>query len=164
MKTKRMFLLIGVTALGLSATAASGAVRSSPMMARPAMSRPAPRFAPRTMTGTNRFFNNRFDRFHRFHRFNNQTFVFVDTFGFPFFSPFPFSPYPYPYYGYYPYGYSGYYGGAGYGYGSSSRVAELQRRLAQAGYYHGRIDGIMGPQTRRAIRAYERDHGRPAYG
>jgi peptidoglycan hydrolase-like protein with peptidoglycan-binding domain len=38
-------------------------------------------------------------------------------------------------------------------------VAELQNRLASAGYYHGAIDGIMGPATRRAIRAYERDHG-----
>ena len=36
---------------------------------------------------------------------------------------------------------------------------ELQRRLARAGYYHGAIDGILGPQTRRAIQAYERDHG-----
>jgi peptidoglycan hydrolase-like protein with peptidoglycan-binding domain len=31
--------------------------------------------------------------------------------------------------------------------------------LARAGYYHGAIDGILGPQTRRAIAAYERDHG-----
>jgi peptidoglycan hydrolase-like protein with peptidoglycan-binding domain len=38
-------------------------------------------------------------------------------------------------------------------------VAELQSRLASAGYYHGAIDGIMGPATRRAIRAYERDQG-----
>jgi peptidoglycan hydrolase-like protein with peptidoglycan-binding domain len=38
-------------------------------------------------------------------------------------------------------------------------VAELQRRLARAGYYHGSVDGVLGPQTRRAIRAYEQDHG-----
>src|SRR4029453_2685705 len=76
--------------------------------------------------------------------------------------------YPYGYgygygngYGGYPYGYgygysNGYhYSGYGYGYGgrSGSRVAELQRRLTRAGYYHGAIDGIMGPRTRRAIRA-----------
>jgi hypothetical protein len=131
------------------------------------------------MMGTHRFVNDRFhrfndgdfdrdDRFHRFHRFHNQnTFVFVDTFGFPFFDPFGY-PYPYPYYGYYPYGYYGsygYYGGYNaYGYGNASTVVEVQRRLARAGYYHGRIDGIMGPQTRRAIRAYERDQGMPAYG
>jgi hypothetical protein len=29
------------------------------------------------------------DRFRHFHSFNNQTFIFVDSFGFPFFSPFP---------------------------------------------------------------------------
>jgi hypothetical protein len=78
----------------------------------------------------------------------------------------------YPYgYGYrYPYGYGNPYGyGYGYGYGggqygnygdaSHSRVAELQRRLARAGYYRGSIDGVLGPQTRQAIRAYERNHG-----
>jgi hypothetical protein len=104
------------------------------------------------MTGSHRFFSDRFRRFH-----NNRTFIFVDTFGFPFFYP-----YPYPYYGYYPdayYGYSDY----GYGYGNPT-VVEVQRRLARAGYYHGAIDGIMGPRTRRAIRAYERDHNMPAYG
>ena len=106
------------------------------------------------------------DRFRRFHRFNEV--VVFDNFGFPFF-PF-FYPYPYYYpYGYYPYGYygNGYYGGAGYGgygYGDRSRVAEMQRRLAQAGYYHGSIDCIMGPRTRRAMRAYQRDHGTGAYG
>lgn len=95
--------------------------------------------------------------------------------------------YPYGYYGYGygdPYGYGGYgYGGSGYGdygygngygygygsrnqysgsqYGSAtrSRVAELQRRLSRAGYYRGSIDGVLGRQTRRAIRAYEQDHG-----
>jgi peptidoglycan hydrolase-like protein with peptidoglycan-binding domain len=41
----------------------------------------------------------------------------------------------------------------------SDETRELQRRLARAGYYHGAIDGILGPQTRRAIQAYERDHG-----
>ena len=154
-------LLIGVAALSLTATGASAAMRGSPMithsaMTRPGMTRPAPRFAPRTMTGPHRFFN---DRFHRFHnRFNNRTFVFIDSFSFPFFYP-----YPYPYYGYYPYGY-GYYGYNDYGYGGASRVVEVQRRLARAGYYHGPIDGIMGPQTRRAIRAYERDRSMPAYG
>jgi hypothetical protein len=42
---------------------------------------------------------------------------------------------------------------------NSDETRELQRRLSRAGYYHGAIDGIMGPQTRRAIQAYERDHG-----
>jgi len=91
---------------------------------------------------------------HQFSRFHNRTFIFIDTFGFPFF-------YPYPYYGYYPYDYYGY---NDYGYGNPSTVVQVQRRLARAGYYHGPIDGILGPQTRRAIRAYERDHNMRAYG
>jgi hypothetical protein len=95
--------------------------------------------------------------------------VFIGSFGFPYWWGWG---YPYGYYGYgYPYdyygsGYDGYGYGGGYGddygrYGDSSqsRVAELQRRLARAGYYRGSIDGVLGPQTRRAIRAYERDHG-----
>jgi hypothetical protein len=97
--------------------------------------------------------------------------VFIGDFGFPWWWGWG---YPYGYYGGgYPYDYYGYgYGYDGYGYGgdygddygrygdsSQSRVAELQRRLARAGYYRGSIDGVLGPQTRRAIRAYERDHG-----
>jgi hypothetical protein len=143
MKTKRLFLLIGAAALSLTATVAFAATRVSPMMTRPTMTQPAPRFTSRTMTGT-----------HHLRRFHNRTFIFFDTFGFPVF-------YPYPYYGYYyPYDYYGY----GYGYGSGYTVIEVQRRLARAGYYHGRVDGIMGPQTRRAIRNYERDHNKSAYG
>jgi hypothetical protein len=70
--------------------------------------------------------------------------------------------YEYYSYGDYPwYGYNyGYYGDLAYGYGNESSIAQLQRRLTRAGYYHGAIDGIMGPATRRAIRAYERDYGR----
>ena len=151
MKTKRIFFLIGLAALSLTGTVASAAMHGSPMMSRPAMTRPAARFAPSSMTGTHRFFSDRFRRFH-----NNRTFIFVDSFGFPFF-------YPYPYYGYYPYAYYGY-NDYGYGYGNANTVVEVQRRLARAGYYHGAIDGIMGPQTRRAIRAYERDHNMAAYG
>ena len=119
----------------------------------------------------NRFNGGRFDRGDRFRR--NEFFVF-DDFGFPFF-PF-YYPYYYPY-PYYPYGYgggygyqSGYgqygYGGYGYqgGYGNRSSVVQLQRRLARAGYYHGAVDGIMGPATRRAIRASEGAHNQRAYG
>src|SRR5438093_12836335 len=156
MKTKRMLSLIGVAALSLTATLASAAPHAAQMMTRSAVTRPAPRFAARTMTGARRFRNDGDnDRDDRFRRFHNRTFVFFDTFGFPFF-------YPYPYYGYYHYPYYGY-SDYGYGYGNA-RVVEVQRQLARAGYYHGVIDGIMGPQTRRAIRAYERDHNMPAYG
>jgi hypothetical protein len=99
--------------------------------------------------------------------------------------------YPSPYYGggYYGGGYyggggyynSGYYGGGYYGargysspgygsysygsgYGHQSSVARLQQQLARAGYYRGSIDGIMGPRTRYALRAYQHDHGAGTYG
>src|SRR5947208_11176578 len=119
-------------------------------------------------SGFRRFNDRDFDRDDRFRRFNrfNEIIIF-DNFGFPFF---PFY-YPYPYY---PYGYGGSRYQSGYdqygydayqsGYGNGSSVVQLQRRLARAGYYHGAIDGIMGPATRRAIRAYERTHNQRAYG
>jgi hypothetical protein len=70
--------------------------------------------------------------------------------------------YDYYSYGYNPsYGYDyGYNSDPAYEYGNGSSIAQLQRRLAKAGYYNGAIDGIMGPATRRAIRTYERDYGR----
>jgi len=67
---------------------------------------------------------------------------------------------PYDYtYGYYGYNRSGY--GA---YANGSVVIQVQSRLARAGYYRGAIDGVMGPRTRYAIQAYERDHGLRADG
>jgi len=116
----------------------------------------------------NRFNDGRFTRNHRFHHFNRfnhfNDVVFIGNFGFPWWWGWGWGPwwgsgwgYPYGYYGGYNYG--GYGSSYGYGDNSGSRVAELQSRLASAGYYHGAIDGILGPATRRAIRAYERDHG-----
>jgi hypothetical protein len=79
--------------------------------------------------------------------------------------------YPYSYYGGYPGGYS-YYGGYPYsGYNNyysyytptygynASMVAAVQRRLGQLGYYHGVVDGVIGPQTRGAIAAFESRNG-----
>jgi peptidoglycan hydrolase-like protein with peptidoglycan-binding domain len=40
----------------------------------------------------------------------------------------------------------------------------VQRRLAHLGYYHGPIDGAIGPGSRRAIRRYQADHGLPVTG
>jgi putative peptidoglycan binding protein len=114
----------------------------------------------------NRFNDGRFDRFNRFHHFNHfnhfNHVVFIGDFGFPWWWGWGWGPwwgwgYPYGYYSGYNYG--GYGSGYGYGDSSGSRVSELQSRLARAGYYLGAIDGILGPATRRAIRAYERDHG-----
>ncbi len=64
--------------------------------------------------------------------------------------------YPHSYYGGYPYGYSYYQ--PGYSYDVAS-VAAVQRRLGELGYYHGVVDGVIGPQTRGAIAAFESTHG-----
>jgi len=76
--------------------------------------------------------------------------------------------YGYPYYGAYPYGY-GYYAPRTTVYATSSinddaTVAAVQRRLARGGYYHGSVDGVIGPGTRSAIRAFERNNGLPVDG
>ncbi len=99
---------------------------------------------------------------------------------------FPWDGYPYDYYGYdyyYPYPYAYPYG---YGYGdgpgvyegvdpnndesqssyydssnqnTDSTMAVAQERLARKGYYRGKIDGVLGPATRRAIERYQSDRG-----
>ncbi len=38
-------------------------------------------------------------------------------------------------------------------------IANVQASLQQQGYYHGEIDGLIGPETRGALTAYQRDHG-----
>lgn len=43
-------------------------------------------------------------------------------------------------------------------------VASVQERLNELGYNAGRADGRMGPHTRSAIRAYQRDRGLLADG
>jgi hypothetical protein len=67
-----------------------------------------------------------------------------------------------------------YYNGSGSGYGYSdgrvyegraassdggSVVADVQQELARAGFYRGTIDGVIGNETRNAVRAYERRNG-----
>jgi len=66
----------------------------------------------------------------------------------------------YPYYGYGSgYDYSGSYGAT-----DGFPVASTQARLAELGYYHGEIDGVFGPETRRALLRYQRDQGLPQTG
>jgi len=45
-----------------------------------------------------------------------------------------------------------------------SIVDNVQSALANAGYYTGSVDGIMGPLTRDAITAYQQDNGLPVTG
>jgi len=68
--------------------------------------------------------------------------------------------YPYSSWGGYPYsGYNTYsYYAPTYGY-NASMVAAVQRRLGRLGYYHGVVDGVIGPQTRGAIVAFESRNG-----
>ena len=164
MKTNLKLFLICVAGFTLTVSLADASPRGGSIGGAHFSPMPAQSAGTLMRSGAGTFHSDRFDRFH------HRTFIFVDTFGFPFFSPFPYYgyyPYGYPYpYGYYPNNYYGYdYGAAdvsGYSYGDRSRIAALQRRLARAGYYHGAIDGIMGSQTRRAIRAYEQTHNMPA--
>jgi hypothetical protein len=164
--------------MGMRGAPMSHSMGRMPMHRGPMMNSPSgfQRFGNRDFNRNDRFhrfnrFNDgrfaRFNRFHRFNRFNHfnhfNNVVFIGDFGFPWWWGWGWGPWwgwgsGYPY-GYYGYNYGGYGSAYGYGDSSGSRVAELQRRLASAGYYHGAIDGIMGPATRRAIRAYERHGG-----
>ena len=38
-------------------------------------------------------------------------------------------------------------------------IANVQAALQEQGYYHGEVDGLIGPLTRAAIADYQRDHG-----
>lgn len=110
-------------------------------------------------------------RYHHRHSFSNVSI----GFGFSSYPYWGYNYYPSSYYSYYPYGYSYYpysYNSYPYSYGyysaahsvyrgqsANANVAvRVQERLARAGYYHGTVDGVIGPETHRAIRAYERAH------
>ncbi len=47
---------------------------------------------------------------------------------------------------------------------SRSEKAELQRKLMALGYDPGPVDGKVGPETRKAIRAFQKRAGKPADG
>ena len=42
--------------------------------------------------------------------------------------------------------------------------AEIQQALKNAGYYNGNVDGKIGPGTRNAVKAFQRDNGLEADG
>src|SRR5256714_2227651 len=69
--------------------------------------------------------------------------------------------YWFPAWGYYP---NAYYAWDGpiYAYNNlppDQVIANVQATLQQQGYYHGEVDGLIGPLTRGAIADYQRDHG-----
>lgn len=43
-------------------------------------------------------------------------------------------------------------------------VRQIQTALKNAGYYSGAVDGVKGRNTKRAIKAFQRDHGLAADG
>lgn len=43
-------------------------------------------------------------------------------------------------------------------------VQKLQESLSNKGFYHGRADGVIGPQTRTGIREYQKSEGLPVTG
>jgi Putative peptidoglycan binding domain len=69
--------------------------------------------------------------------------------------------YPSPFYGYDAY-YSGPYDGENDPGLNSPRA--VQTALAWRGFYSGRIDGVMGPETRSAIRSFQAHQGLPVTG
>jgi hypothetical protein len=88
------------------------------------------------------------------HYHNNITFVF----GAPYYWN---AGYWFPAWGYTP---NAYYAWDGpiYGYNRmppDQVTANVQSALQQQGYYHGEVDGVIGPLTRGAIADYQRDHG-----
>jgi hypothetical protein len=78
------------------------------------------------------------------------------------------------YYGDYPYyAYNGGYYGQYQGQGDNSddphapqynSTRAVQAALAWRGFYSGRIDGVMGPETESAIRAFQKQQGVPVTG
>ena len=79
-------------------------------------------------------------------------------------------PYPYDDYGYYPYygdpqGYASQDNGSQYN-GSqydaeywNNLAMSVQTKLADQGYYHGQVDGVIGSGTIEAVRKFQADHG-----
>ena len=152
MKTTRLLII----ALVLGAMAASSAVAQT-----------VTRTNARTSINRSRPVANNWNH-HRHYRSRSNVFFGIG-FGSPYYGyGYPGYGYGYPYYGAYPYGY-GYYGPrttvqATSGFTDDRTVAAVQRRLARGGYYHGAVDGVIGPGTRTAVRAFERNNRLPVDG
>jgi hypothetical protein len=99
----------------------------------------------------------RHDRSWWHHNYNNTRFVLFGG-GYYFWN----NNYWYPAYGYDP-AYSTYaYDEPIYGYNHyepGQVISNVQHQLRREGYYHGEIDGLIGPMTRRALARYQADHG-----
>ena len=138
----------------------------------PSKSKPATSVAPavtfqqnRRIEGSDRWTGSSYQAFRNYRsewhdrdwwRHNHSRIVFV--FGGPYYWN---SGYWYPAWGYDPGAYYAY-DGPIYGYNNlppDQVTANVQSALQQQGYYHGEVDGLLGPQTRAAIADYQRDRG-----
>jgi len=138
----------------------------------PSKSKPATSVAPavtfqqnRRIEGSDRWTGSSYQAFRNYRsewhdrdwwRNNHSRIVFV--FGGPYYWN---SGYWYPAWGYDPGAYYAY-DGPIYGYNNlppDQVTANVQSALQQQGYYHGEVDGLLGPQTRAAIADYQRDRG-----
>jgi hypothetical protein len=155
MKTTKLLII----ALVLGAMAASSAVAQT-----------VTRTSARTSINRSRPVANHWNN-HRHYRSRSNVYLGIG-FGSPYGYGYGYPGYGYgygsPYYGAYPYGYgyntprtTGY---ATNGINDDATVAAVQRRLARGGYYHGSVDGVIGPGTRTAIRAFERNNRLPVDG
>ncbi len=146
MKTTKL-LLIAVVFAGMAASSAvAQTVRTRSV--RPSIS------SSRAVAASH--WNGRWNH-HRYYRPRSSVY-----FGFGLGYPYYGYGWGYPYYGAYPYGYGYYtprYTTYDRGITDDATVAAVQRRLARGGYYHGAIDGVIGPGTRNAIRAFESNNG-----
>jgi Putative peptidoglycan binding domain len=119
-----------------------------------------------TITNNWRGFNGRqYAAFRNYHRqwhdrgwWTSHYNQFVFVFGAPYYWS---AGYWYPAWGYNP-GYYYPYDGPIYGYNNLTPdqvVVNVQAQLQRDGYYAGPVDGILGPETRQAIAAFQYDHG-----
>lgn len=94
---------------------------------------------------------------HRCHWHNNHWVIFGL---YPAFYPWGWYGYPYGSYYYDDRYYDDGYAASEYSeYDPNSSISQVQAALAREGYYHGAIDGSVGPATRNAIRRYQSRHG-----
>jgi Putative peptidoglycan binding domain len=91
---------------------------------------------------------------HEDHFGHGDRFSFGDPFGYDY----PYYGYDYPYYGYYddnPGDYSDGQSSAAEVTPSQETIIAVQKELTQLGYYHGQVDGLIGPQMEGAIRWFQ---------
>jgi Putative peptidoglycan binding domain len=114
----------------------------------------------RVVAQQTRNWNRNSDHFWHGHRchWHNNSWVIID----PWFWGYGWGGYPYGY-SYYDDGYAPDEYQQSENDGNSS-VTQVQAALARAGYYHGAIDGSVGPETRNALRRFQRARGLEATG